>query len=181
MEKEHQPVIRVALIGPECTSKSSLSEALAEHYQTLWVKEYAREYLINLGRKYTLEDIAAIAKGQLARESELLKKASRFIFADTELIISKVWCEDVFHACPEWITEHISSHRYDLYLLTYPDIPWVADPLRENPHRRDFLYAWYERELKAIGADYSVIRGVGASRLANAIAAVEDLRKRKGQ
>ncbi|MBK7183357.1 MAG: ATP-binding protein [Bacteroidetes bacterium] len=65
MEKENKKLIRVALIGPESTAKSTLSEQLAKHYNTVWVKEYAREYLSEINRKYTLDDIVEIAKQQL--------------------------------------------------------------------------------------------------------------------
>ena len=65
MEKKNNSVIRVALIGPESTSKSTLSELLAKHYKTVWVKEYAREYLSNIKRKYTIDDVVEIAKEQL--------------------------------------------------------------------------------------------------------------------
>jgi NadR type nicotinamide-nucleotide adenylyltransferase len=173
MEKEDH-IIRVALIGPESSAKSTLSEYLALHYKTIWVKEHSRTYLENINRKYTLNDIIEIAKIQLQTEKDLIKKANRFIFADTELIISKVWCEDVFHTCPEWITKNLLKNKYDLYLLTSPDLEWEPDPLRENPHRRQFFFDWYERELRLINADYTIIRGVGEERELNAINAVEN-------
>jgi len=91
MEKNNQYIMRIALIGPESTSKSTLSESLAMHYNTVWVKEYSREYLSTLKRKYTLDDILLIAKEQLKQEQELIKKANQFIFVETELIISKFW------------------------------------------------------------------------------------------
>ncbi|MDQ3047465.1 MAG: ATP-binding protein [Bacteroidota bacterium] len=170
-------MIRVALIGPECTSKSTLAEELADYYQTKWVKEYAREFLDKNGSDYTLKDVLEIAKGQTARELEMRNEANRFLFSDTELIITKVWCEDVFKECPEWIENNISVQKFDLYLLTFPDIPWIEDPLRENPHRREFLFNWYEKELQMIHANYKIIKGLGKDRLNNAVSAVEEFLK----
>lgn len=174
MAQKTENIIRVALIGPESTAKSTLSEQLAKHYNTVWVKEYSREYLEGLSEKYTLEDIIRIAQQQLKNENELLNQATGLLFSDTELIISKVWCEDVFDVCPSWISENILSSKYDLYLLTYPDLEWEPDPVRENPERRMFFYDWYERELKNIGAEYVIIKGHGAMRLRNSIDAVEN-------
>lgn len=173
MEKKNTDIIRIALIGPESTSKSTLSEELAAHYHTGWIPEYSRTYLKKLNRQYTLEDVVHIAKEQFRQEKEALTTANRFLFIDTELIVAKVWCEDVFHTCPPWIGETLLKHPYDLYLLTYPDLPWEEDPVRENPHRRIFFYDWYERELKKINATYTAINGSGEIRLQNAIAAVE--------
>lgn len=173
MAKKTGKIVRVALIGPESTSKSTLSDDLAKHYNTVYVKEYSRTYLNNLGRKYTLEDVITIAKEQQKQEDALLSQANKIIFADTELIVAKVWCEDVFKTTPEWIKQNIIPYQYDLYLLTYHDLPWENDPLRENGHRRQFFFDWYERELKAIGARYEIIRGNGAYRFRNAIEAIE--------
>ena len=173
MAQKAEHIVRVALIGPESTAKSTLSEALADHYKTVWVKEHSRAYLENIDRDYTLDDILAIAKQQLQTENELLQKANKLLFADTELIIAKVWCEDVFQICPPWISENILPYKYDLYLLTYPDLEWEKDPLRENPHRRPFFYELYERELKSIGAEYAIIKGRGDERLKHSLEAVE--------
>jgi NadR type nicotinamide-nucleotide adenylyltransferase len=174
MEKEIKNIIRIALIGPESTAKSTLAEALAHHYKTLWIKEYSREYLASLKKKYTLDDVLKISQEQLEQEKRALGNANRFLFADTELIISKVWCEDVFKTCPDWINTHLIEYKYDLYLLTYPDLPWLQDAVRENPERRTFFYDWYERELKAIHADYAVIKGTGEARFNNCITAIEN-------
>ncbi len=166
-------IIRIALIGPESTAKSTLSELLAKKFNTVWVKEYSREYLSTLTEKYSLQDVLAIAKEQLEREKKAMNYANTFLFADTELILSKVWCEDVFHTCPEWIINNIVPHKYDLYLLTYPDLPWEEDKYRENPNRRLFFFDWYEKELKSIRANYSIIKGEKEERFLNCIQEIE--------
>ena len=174
MEEKTSTIKRIALIGPECTAKSTLSKELAIHYKTFWVAEYARKYLADLNRKYTLHDIQTIAKLQLEQEEQLIQKANKFLFSDTELIINKVWCIDVFKTCPDWITSTIIEKKYDLYLLTFPDLPWKEDVLRENPYRREFLFNWYEQELINISANYYIIKGAGEVRLQNCIKSIEN-------
>ena len=171
MEKKSK-IIRVALVGPESTAKSTLAEALAKHYNTIWVPEYSRTYLAKINRKYTIDDIVIIAKKQLEEEKKLISNASKYIFVDTELIISKVWSLDVFKTCPKWINTSIVKNKYDIYLLTYPDIPWENDPLRENPHRREFFFNWYENELKKIKGNYFIIKGEKEQRMENAVEAI---------
>jgi len=61
---------KIVAIGPESTGKSSLCEKLAEHYNTLWCPEYAREYLTIHGMNYTYEDLLTIAKGQIELENK---------------------------------------------------------------------------------------------------------------
>ena len=52
LEQQPSTCIKVVLFGPESTGKTTLSKALADHFGTLWVAEYAREYLQN---KWDLE------------------------------------------------------------------------------------------------------------------------------
>ena len=166
---------RIALIGPESSGKSTLCIQLARHFRTSLVSEYAREYISKLTLPYTLSDIEKISKTQLALEEEALKKANRFLFVDTELINARVWSLDVFNTCPAWIENKISEHPYDLYLLTSPDIPWLADPVRENGHRREFFFQWYKRELDKRGFSYTVISGSGEQRIISSIRSVSTL------
>lgn len=174
MEKRAESIKRIALIGPESTGKTTLARELAQHYRTRWVPEYAREYVALLDRPYTLNDITLIAQEQLKMENELAAKAYCFLFSDTELIISKVWCEDVFQTCPPWIEEALAKHHYDLYLLTRNDLPWQLDPVRENPHRREYFFGLYKEYLDKHRLPYSIITGTGDARLHNAIKAIEE-------
>lgn len=35
---------KIAIVGPESTGKSTMSDYLAKHYNTVWVPEFARDY-----------------------------------------------------------------------------------------------------------------------------------------
>jgi len=69
-------IIKVVVIGPESTGKSTLSEKLAAHYNTIWVQEYAREYLLKNGNAYTQQDLLTIAKGQIENEEKAIQQLS---------------------------------------------------------------------------------------------------------
>lgn len=174
MEKRAESSIcRIALIGPESSGKTTLAQQLAQRFNTVWVPEYARKYIAELDREYTLEDVMHIAQQQLQMEREMLCQANGFIFADTELIIAKVWCEDVFNCTPAWIEEQLPSTTYDLYLLTDLDLPWMPDPVRENPHRREYFFRLYKEHLDEMSLPYVIIRGSDDARLENAVNAIK--------
>ncbi len=160
---------KIALIGPESTGKSELSEKLALHFNTEWVQEYARTYVATLNRPYELNDIVTITKKQIEIEKEKEKLAHQFLFIDTELIIAKVWAEDVFNICPDFIKQELEKQQYDLYLLTHPDLPWIDDGIRENPHRRDYFFNLYKEELRTRGFNFFEIKGEGEFRFQNAL------------
>lgn len=171
--------VRIALIGPESSGKSSIATRLADHFGYVLVEEYAREYLARINRPYTLNDILLIYRHQFAAEQQCFALGTSGIIVDTECINGKVWCEEQFSSSPEWFTQMIETSPYDLYLLTSPDIPWVADPLRENPGKGHYFFERYKQELELFNLNYAVVSGLDAQRFTAAVKAVEEyLQKR---
>ncbi len=166
---------KVAITGPESTGKSSLAQQLAQHFKTAFVPEYAREYVANLKSPYQYPDILNIAKGQLEREILKYSEANKIIFCDTEFIVTKIWSENAYKKCDEWILRTIEDHPYHLYLLMNVDLPWEADPQREHPHLREYFFNLYEQELIKRKLPYKIISGIGEVRLQNAIRAVKEM------
>ena len=162
---------KIVIIGPESTGKSTLSSALAEALNTVWVPEYAREYLEKLNRPYEEKDLLTIARGQLASEDRLMLKAKDYLFCDTDLHVIKVWSEHKYHRCHPEILEAISSRKYDFYLLTGIDIPWEYDPLREHAalEMREHFYNLYMQICKHTGVPYGAINGTAGERLQKAL------------
>ena len=97
-----------------------------------------------------------------------MTKANTLIFADTDPILAKVWMEDVFQESNKELDQLIQDRAYDLYLLLYPDLPFVQDSVRENPSRREYFFNWYKSELKKRKFRYCIISGSGPSRFKNA-------------
>jgi NadR type nicotinamide-nucleotide adenylyltransferase len=179
MEKRSEKntgVKKIAVIGPESTGKSTLSEQLANYFGTIWIPEYARKYVGELKRKYTLDDIVKISETQHSEIDEKIKEANKFIFVDTEDIINKIWCDIVFRVCPDVIESRITNYPFDFYLLLKPDLPWIADPLREYPDRdkREHLYELYKQELTGRNLPFAEVSGFDEQRFENALKAVSD-------
>jgi NadR type nicotinamide-nucleotide adenylyltransferase len=183
-------IIKVVVIGPESTGKSSLCEQLANHYNTEWVKEYAREYLLTNGTEYSYDDLLEIAKGQFALENAAIElvenkttnisasnSTSQIILLDTNMYVLKVWCEFVFEKCHPWILNQIVENSYDLYLLCDVDLPWVKDELREYPDLeiREKLYHHYKDLLVNQSTPWVNISGNYQQRLLNAINAIDSV------
>lgn len=170
-------MLKVVVIGPESTGKSTLSERLAGHYQTMWVPEYARQYLDELPRPYEQQDLLVMAEGQLRLEEERAALANEVLICDTDLHVIKVWSEHKYGNCDPRILEMVAMRRYDLYLLTYIDIPWEEDPQREHPDptMREYFYQVYKDIVVNSGVPWVDIRGSYEERLQGAIEAVDKL------
>ena len=169
---------RIVITGPESTGKSSLCKQLAEHYNTTWVPEYAREYLQKHGMNYTYNDLLAIARRQLAMEDEITASTKRgLIFIDTDMYVMKVWCEFVFGRCHQWILDRIAERNYALYLLCNTDLPWVKDDLREYPdiESRIRLFNIYKDNMINQHVPWKIINGNNEERFKTAVDAVNRL------
>lgn len=190
MEKQTHSIKKIVILGPESTGKTTLCQQLAQHYQTIWCPEYAREYLLKNGTHYTFDDLALIAKGQLVLEDKYEEEVSqkhteeyskfqipnsKLLFVDTDMYVMKVWCEFVFGKCHSFIEDEINKRHYDLYLLCNIDLPWVKDELREYPNEapRIELFSIYNNLLQQQTTPFAIISGNSNTRLEAAINAVE--------
>ena len=168
MEKRNTTGLKIAVTGPESTGKSLIAKHLADKFGGIFIPEYAREYIQTINRPYCYDDIETIARRQIQQYTEL-KNESAPVFFDTWLIITKVWFDWVYQRIPDWLEENIRSCPVDLFLLMKPDIPWEADPARENGgENRLKLYQRYQQELKYYQFDYVEIGGLGKQRFTNA-------------
>ena len=171
-------VKKIVVIGPESTGKSTLCEQLAAHYNTIWVKEYAREYLLKNGTDYSFDNLLEIAKGQINNEQLAISNLQNTpLIIDTDMYVMKVWCEFVFNQCHHWILNRIVERKYDLYLLCNIDLPWIKDELREYPDlkTREKLYHHYKDIMVNQNIQWVDISGNHNARLQKAINAINKI------
>jgi len=172
-------IIKIAITGPESTGKSTLSAQLAKKYNTLWVPEYAREYISEKEGNYEESDLLHIANQQYANEQLFVKDANKILFCDTEMLVIKIWSMVKYERCHPEIIQKLKTQNFSHYLLCDIDILWQEDPLREHPHFREQLFSMYEQELKHYNFPYTIIQGDGDERLnlaVNTINLLTDLR-----
>ncbi|GGH36221.1 nicotinate-nucleotide adenylyltransferase [Mangrovimonas yunxiaonensis] len=174
--------IKVVLFGPESTGKTTLSRQLARHYSSVWVPEYAREYLQNKWnnerKTCAPEDLLPIAVGQMALENRLAKKTNTVLICDTDLLETKVYSEAYYaETCDPLLEEYALKNTYDLYFLTYIDVPWEKDDLRDKPNERERMFKAFERALKTHNRPYVLLKGDKESRLKTAVSHIDELLK----
>ena len=166
----------IAITGAESTGKSTLSEALARHYNVPFEPEFARDYILELGRPYTFEDVEFIAKKQLERHHALAASTYPLVILDTWLLITKIWFEVVYNKVPAWIEQEIQNSKIDLFLVCDTDLPWIADKVRENGgENREKLQNRYIKEIENYGFRYKIVNGVGEARVKNAVSILDEL------
>ena len=147
-------LLKIIVIGPESSGKTTLCNALSKHFNLPFSKEYAREYLEKLNSNYTQDDLLKIAKGQLQTENGLQ-------LLDTDLITLKIWSEYKYGSCDNWILTQIEKQKIEnrFYLICKPDLTWQPDKQRENPNDRDSLFEIYKQKLNDLGHKYFIVEG----------------------
>ena len=184
MEKDlkqlNSDIIRVVINGPESTGKTTLIKELAEFFNTLYVPEFARDYL---QEKWDLkkeacskEDLLVIVKEQVNLENELSSKANKVLLLDTNIITTVNWSITHFDGfCDPWIIRQTEFLEYDHYLITNIDIPWVKDDLRDRPNEREDMLSSLINQHDIRDLKYSIISGNKDERKSQSIDIIKNL------
>lgn len=176
-------IIKVALFGPESTGKTTLSMQLAEHFKTVYVPEFARDYLQEkwdkTAQKCDVNDMLPIAYGQTQLENERLSAANRFLFCATNLMVTKVFAQVYYNFSDPLIEKAVKKHEYDLFFLTDIDIPWEKDDLRDKPEGREAVFAAFKQALIDNNKPFITLSGTDDARFKKAVQLVTDLEKAK--
>lgn len=162
--------------GPESTGKTTLAADLALYFHGTWIPEYARSYVSALDRAYTFDDVEKIARHQIGLLPPKKEYKGNYLFMDTDLIILKVWFREVYRKVPSWLEEEIGRRPVSGYLLCATDLPWLPDPVRENPgQKREYLFHKYREELQKYGLIYRIVTGMGPDRTQRAVQFIREI------
>lgn len=175
---------RIVVTGSECTGKTTLARALAHHYDTLWVPEYARRFVALKGVPVVAADVDTIARGQIALEEETIAAAVAasiradlgrdLLIQDTDLLSTIVYSRHYYGSCPGWVEAAFQERRADLYLLAGIDVPWVADgDQRDRGDRREEMQDLFRRALVDNGCRSTEVAGSVATRIELAVREIE--------
>lgn len=180
LQQAQSNVIKIVLFGPESTGKTTLAKALAEHFDTIWVEEYARTYLQNKWdteqKACEIKDLKPIAIGQIELENKAVQKANELIFLDTNLTVTETYSDIYYGYTEQWLQELVDNLTYDLYFLTQVDVPWEADDLRDSPDNRDTTFEIFKQKLVDKNKAFVVLSGSFDERMSMAISWINDLK-----
>ncbi|MBC7655008.1 MAG: ATP-binding protein [Oligoflexus sp.] len=169
----NKKIIKIAVVGPESTGKSTIAAALAKHYQTVWVPEYARYYCEGLTTSCTMQDEINMFYGQLALEKSMETVAqNNLLICDTTFLTVKIWSDYQLGETPKLVLDALKVCTYDFYILLKNDIPWQEDPLRDFKNMGDYFMNVWRKELTALNAHYVEVGGT-ENRIENVISVVD--------
>lgn len=170
-------LLRVVLTGSESTGKTILAHELATRYGAELVPEFSREYALARNNLLGPDDVAPIARGQMALEDEAVAAArahrAPLVIQDTDLLSTMVYAAHYYGACPAWIADAARVRRPDLYLLLDIDVPWIADGVRDQEHARAEIQQRFRDAVAASGTPFVTIGGDWTARREPAVTAID--------
>ena len=153
---------RFVLTGPECSGKTTLSKSLAEYFKGTYLAEPART-ILNGVEAYTPKDLLTILRAYIDRDH--VNFSDTKLFFDTDLQNLFLWWQEKYGPAPKELCRAYKAQSERFFLLCRPDLPWVYDPLRENPIDRERIFALYYRDIVDRKLPFAVVEGDGSGRL----------------
>lgn len=101
-------------------------------------------------------------------ENKATQNTEKLLICDTDLLETKVYGEAYFNWCPPELEYHALENTYDLYFLTYIDVPWEADDLRDRPEQREDMFLQFKQALVTYKRPFVLIKGSLDERMATA-------------
>jgi NadR type nicotinamide-nucleotide adenylyltransferase len=143
-------VERIVVLGAESTGTTTLSRALAQRWDCLWVPEYGRllsEAKLSDGTidTWISEEFVEIS----LRQAELEEQAARVtqpkdgqarLVCDTDPLATILWHQRYMGFEHPQLRDLAESRRYRLYVLTGDEIPFAQDGLRDGEHIRHQMH-----------------------------------------
>ncbi len=172
--------LRVCIVGAESTGKTTLAQALAEHYRTTWIPEYAREYseapLTGGSTEWSPSEFTHIAQTQCDRESAGARTANRILICDTDAFATTVWYRRYFETRSPEVEAIVAKQKGpDLYLLTDINIPFQPDNIRDGEGIRTWMHQTFLEELAKQQRPFVLLSGPHEERLACAVTKIEQV------
>jgi len=166
-------VKKVSIVGTESTGKSTLTEKLASHFSTSFVKEMARD-IVEVTDECTYDDLLKIAAVHAKSIIDAQTTANKLLFVDTDINITCSYSEFLFDRqlnVEGWIKE---ANTFDLYLFLEPDCEYVQDGTRLSLDERNKLSDHHKNFFRKKGINVISINGDWQQRFAVACKIVTD-------
>ncbi|HSV59997.1 MAG TPA: AAA family ATPase [Variovorax sp.] len=201
--------LKVMVVGAESTGTTTLSLDLAEALRrqggadglTRWVPEYGRAYSVQkvadavaqaqlrgaptpgfAQMSWSTDEFVQIARRQHEMQAAEARIGGPVLVCDTDVFATGVWHERYLGSRCQAVEALAEQGRGDLYLLTHHDgVPFEQDGIRDGEAIRAWMTQRFIERLRETGRPYLVLDGSREQRLAQAAAAVRELRAKAWQ
>lgn len=155
---------KICLIGPESTGKSTITQKLAQEFNTVYIPEYAKAIIDTQQGQFFEKNVTQVAYAQIRTEKALERMTNKIMFCDSDILTTMFWSKELFDTVPAELEEIAQNQHYSHTFLMYPDTEWIEDTHRQiadTSHQEFRMYTFIEMEklLKKYHRSYSILKG----------------------
>jgi NadR type nicotinamide-nucleotide adenylyltransferase len=156
-------ITNIVFLGAPSTGKTTITEALANDYETIFMPEYGRDYWekYQVDRRLSKEQLVEIAQGHLEREEALIQQANKYIFTDTNAITTYMFSLYYHNNADDRLAllAKGAEKRYDLVFLCDIDTPYDDTWDRSGDMNRKDFQQKIIKDLTKRKIDYILLSG----------------------
>lgn len=154
----------IAVLGGECSGKTTLCQALAQTLPGQVVPEYLREWCQQMGRTPTRDEQRSILAGQLLKQRQALRMAAatglQWVVTDGAPLLTAAYSAEYFDDASLHTAGLRHARGARMILLTDPGIAWQADGLlRDGQARREAVHTRLVQWLREANLPYHWVSG----------------------
>jgi nicotinamide riboside kinase len=172
-------MMKIAILGAECTGKSELAKTLSHRLseganKAVWIPEVLRDWCDREGRTPLAHEQSAIALEQM-RLAETAPPCD-FLLVDSPALMTALYSDLYFSDESLYPCALNDLRRHQLTLVMGLDLEWVADGIqRDGPAMRQQVNYRLRQILDEALLPYTVIYGSGSARTDSAMRAINAL------
>jgi len=178
------PVLRIGFVGSECSGKTTVARALAEHLRAWVVPEYFRFYWdakrsTDSAAKWVDSEFLHMAETQQMFEESYASRADRVLLCDGDASMIDAWSRRYLGRSSPALIALASKCARDLLFWCAPDFPFVDDGVRDGEAIRVAMGDDIRTRLRDAGVTFVELSGPPERRFARARDEIEALLARR--
>jgi HTH-type transcriptional regulator, transcriptional repressor of NAD biosynthesis genes len=139
--------IKVAILGTECTGKTTLTHRLSTHFNCTAVSEAARD-LISNSNTFSPADLLLVANAHAHQIDTAVLANHPLVIIDTDIHITKSYSRFTFAQELNVSQDIYDANKASLYLYLNNDVDYIQDGTRLGVNERNLLDRSHRQVLK---------------------------------
>ena len=167
-------LLKVVILGTECTGKTTLTEKLAKYFNCSFVSEAGRDIIAN-SNSFTFNDLYLVASEHATRIDKSILADSPLVIIDTDIHTTKSYSLFTFEKELEISTDIYNSNRANIYLYLNNDIEYLQDGTRLSEADRNLLDLSHRQVLTNHNIEIIEVKGDWDERFEKAVEQINKL------
>jgi HTH-type transcriptional regulator, transcriptional repressor of NAD biosynthesis genes len=167
-------LLKVVILGTECTGKTTLTEKLAKYFNCSFVSEAGRDIIAN-SNSFTFNDLYLVATEHAKRIDKSILADSPLVIIDTDIHTTKSYSLFTFEKKLEISTEIYNSNKANIYLYLNNDVEYLQDGTRLSEDERNLLDLSHRKVLKDHNIEIIEVTGDWNERFEKAVEQINKL------